>query len=250
MYPKYFARGISVEMLKIKRSLVLLVALLVPLFPVCANVAAKLRTGTIVPEDNLGPWSLYLRYSIKLWAILIMPMLTALLSALLANVEHRTKQWKQLFVLPFPRSAIFVSKWVALGGITLLSTFVFAFANMAGGLAIHFLRPETGLDLPIPWGEALLKPLISWLLSMAMMAIHLWISLRWSSFLVSLTIGFTGTVSNIFLLSSYLYEKAAFSPWAMPGYSYDDWLPVLAASCVGALVILVLAGVQFVRRDA
>ena len=250
MYLKYLGRGISAEALKIRRSLVLIVALLVPLFPAFANMAAKLRAGFILNEDNLEPWSLYMRYSIKLWAILIMPMVVALLSALLANEEHKTNQWKQLFVLPFPRSALFMSKWVALGGITLLSTLVFAVANIAGGVVIHLVHPEMGLGFPIPFGEGIVKPLISWLLSMMMMALHLWISLRWRSFLVSLTVGFMGAVSNIFLLSSYLYERAAISPWAMPGYSYDDWHLTLVGSCVGAVVILLLAGAQFVRRDA
>ena len=92
-------------------------------------------------------------------------------------------------------------------------------------------------------------PLLGWLLSMFMLSIHLWISLRWSSFLVSITVGFAASVSNIFFVSSYLFEKSALSPWAMPVQAYGDWPATLLAALIGAMLVYLLTRSWFIRRD-
>ena len=245
-------RGVWAETLKMKRSLALIVALLLPLFPAFVNVAETLRTGLARATDDveiLSPWALYLRSAINLWVILAMPIVVAILSALLANVDHKPKAWKMLFALPLPRGAIFAGKWASLVGITFLSMGVFVLANAVGGSLIQFLRPELGLGFPIPLREVVSKPLLGWLLSLFMLTIHLWISLRWPSFLVSIAVGFAGAVSNIFLIASYLYSKSLVSPWAMPAQAYGEWRAVLVASLIGTVCTYFLARQDFVRRD-
>lgn len=248
----YILRGIWSETLKLKRSLVLIVTLLIPLFPAFANVASCLQSGMGTALDDavgLSPWSLYFRYAFKLWTIFALPMIVAIISALLANVDHQPKTWKMLFALPFPRAGIFAGKWVALSGLTLLSNLVFTLANLAGGTLVHFVRPEVGLEFPVPVGEAFSVALISWLLSLLMISIHLWVSLRWSSFLVSITLGFIATVSNLFLIASYLFGRSAISPWAMPVQVYGDWQGSLPAALLGALLVSLLAWRGFASRD-
>jgi len=249
----YFFRGISVETLKLKRSLALWIALIIPLFPSVANIVDGLQHGMSTPlEDaaNRTPWSMLFYFAFRFWTILALPMIVAILSALMANTDHPPKAWKMLFALPFPRSAIFAGKWFGLAGLVLISNLVFTLANLVGGILIHYLRPDAGLEFPIPVGEALFAMFISWLLSLLMISIHLWISLRWSSFLVSIILGFSATVSNLFLIASYLYGKSAISPWAMPVQVYGDWQSSMPAALLGALLVSLLAGGQFTRRDA
>jgi ABC-2 type transport system permease protein len=249
----YSLRGVQVELFKLKRSLALIVALVIPLFPACANVADGIQHGLAVsPLDNpagLGPWSLLFRYAFKLWTIFALPMIVAILSALLAYTDHQPKAWKMLFTLPFPREAIFLGKWVALAALLLLSNLVFALANLGGGLLLRALHPEYGLDLPIPIGEAFAATLISWLLSLLMVTIHVWISLRWPSFLTSIVVGFVATVSNLFLIGSYLYGRVALSPWAMPVQVYDNWQGSLLVALPLSAFAAWLACRGFVRRD-
>ena len=144
---------------------------------------------------------------------------------------------------------MYAGKALTLAGITLLSMLAFAITNLACGLLIQFTHPEIGLDLTAAVPEAFARPLLAWLLSAFMLSIHLWISLRWSSFLVSLTVGAAAAIGNLFVLSSYLVKGAALSPWAMPARVYDDWQTSLIVSLVGAAVVYVLASRQFVRRD-
>lgn len=248
----YLSRGILAEILKLKRSLVLILTLVIPLFPSFANIADYLQSGSQPPLDGMvdpTPWSLYFHFSFELWTIFALPMVVAILSALLAYTDHHPKTWKVLFALSFPRAAIFTGKWVALAGLLLLSNLVFTLANLAGGVLIHFARPDYGLNFPIPVWDAFSRVLVSWLLSLLIVSIHLWISLRWSSFLVSLTVGFAATVSNLFLIASYMSNRVALSPWAMPVQVYGNWQGSLPVALIGALLVSLLAGQGFVNRD-
>jgi hypothetical protein len=248
----YTARSVRAESLKLKRSLALSAALLVPLFPSFANFASALQSHIgRMPEDPayLSMWSLYFRYSIKLWTIFAMPVVVALLSALLADVDYKGKGWKHLFAMGVPQSAVFAGKWFSLAGLSLVSTLVFASANLAGSLAAHYLRPDLGLDFPIPIGEAYGRPLLAWLLSLFMLSLHQWISLRWPGFLVSLAVGFAASVSNLFTISSYLFSSSYFSPWALPVQAYEDWRLPLALSLLGAALVYTAARREFIRRD-
>ena len=246
----HLIRAVLAESLKVKRSLALLSALVIPLVPAFVNLMMTVQGGVGKPALGLASaWSTYYLYAIKLWVIFAMPLIVSILAALLADVDHRARTWKQLFALPFPRPAIMASKWLALAGITLLSTLVFGAANLTGGILIHLLHPGQGLDPPIPVLEAFTKPLIAWLLSLFMVSIHMWISLRWTSFLVSATVGFAASVANLFLISSSLYKYSALSPWAMPIQTYDRWEAMLIPSLVGAVVVYWLAGRRFVRQD-
>jgi len=248
----YLIRGVRAEALKVKRSLALIAALVIPLFPAVVNLAGALRRGLAGDAEELaalGPWGLYVRYAIKFWVIFALPMVIALLAALLAQVDHKPKQWKQLFALAYPRSALYAAKWLALAGVTLLSTLVFAGANIVGGMIVAALRPDLGLELPLPLGEVVGKPLLAWALALAAISIHHWIALRWPSFLSSLAVGFAASVANLFLISSYLYERAAFFPWAMPSQAYGAWQGTLRASLIAAALVYALARAEFVRRD-
>jgi hypothetical protein len=249
---RYILRGCWAEALKLKRSLALVAAFLIPLFPSFINFASTLRSGVGRPiegMEDLTRWALYGVYANKFWTIFALPFIVAILSALLANVDHKPRVWKTILALSYPRGAVFASKWFALAGITLLSSLTFALYNLLSGVIIHFIRPELGLDFPAPVMDIVTKAFIGWLLAMFMISIHQWISLRWSSFLASVVVGFAASVSNIFLISSYLYNKAALSPWAMPVMVYEDYSLTLIISLIGAALVYLFARREFVRRD-
>lgn len=85
----YVWRGIGAEFLKVRRSQVLFVAILIPLFPAGLNFGEVMQRGGlhVFPDDipgTIGPWSLYFRSSIDFWAIFALPFIVAILSTLLA----------------------------------------------------------------------------------------------------------------------------------------------------------------------
>lgn len=246
----FLIRATGAESLKIKRSLALLSAVLVPLVPAFVNFMMTLQRGVGKPAMGItNPWSIYFMYAIKLWVIFALPLIVSVLAALLADVDYRAKAWKQILALPFPRPAVMAGKWLVLVGLALLSTLVFGAANLTGGVLIHLLHPERGLGAPIPVLEAFTQPLIAWLLALFMISIHLWISLRWSNFLVSIIIGFAAAVANIFLLSSGLYAHSAVFPWAMPAQAYDRWQATLVFSLIGAAAVYWMARCELLNRD-
>ncbi len=249
---RYVAAAVWAETLKLKRSLALAAAVIIPLFPVIGDLMGTLSRGLGTSPDDppgMAPWAFYVRMAIKLWTIFALPAVVALLSALLANVEHKPKAWKQVLALPVPRGAVFAAKWVALAAITLLSTLVFSGGNLLAGLALHYLRPELGLTWPAPLSEALVRPVLGWALGLFMVTIHLAVALRWRSFLVSIIAGFVAAVGNLFIVGSYLYVYSGYIPWAMPAQTYGDWAPTLALSLAGTAITYALARRAFVGRE-
>ena len=248
----FLLNGIQAEFLKVKRSQVLLVAIFIPLFPVGLSFGRVLQIGlsNIYDKDVLAPWSIYFRGSIDVWTIFALPFIVAIISSLLANVDHKTHQWKMLHALAFPRAGVFAGKWMVLMALTLLSVIVFSLGSIIAGLVAGLLHPELGLDWPVPLVDAFGRPLLAWLLSALMITIHLWISLRWSSFLVSILSGFFAVVLNIFMIGSFMNTYAAWSPWSLPSMVYPSVLPqYLVYSLAAMLVVYLLANAQFVRRD-
>ena len=245
-------RSVRVEFLKLKRSQVLWVALCIPLFPAALNFGQTLKYGLRSFGDglSLAPWSIYFQEAVRVWTMFALPFVVAILSAMLANRDHKTHQWKLLFALPFPRSAVFTGKWVVLMALNGLSSLVFMVMNVLSGLLVMCVRPELGLALPIPWAEVLLRPLLAWLLSTLMITIQLWISLHWTSFLTSILSGFLAFILNIYVLGSFMYKYAAFVPWSLPSLAYEVNVPgILRISLVISLVVYLLAQAEFVRRD-
>jgi hypothetical protein len=251
----YLWRGVRAEFLKIKRSQVLFVALLIPLFPAGLNFGEVLQRGLHVLESDtpgrLSPWSMYFRSSIDYWTIFALPLVVAVLSTLLANVDHQNHQWKELFSLAFPRTGVFAGKWTALMALCALSSIAFGIANILGGLAAGFLRPDLGLSLAtLPWIEAFSRPLLGWLLSSSMITIQLWISLHWSQFLVSILSGFLEVVVNLFVVGSFMAVVAGYVPWSMPSNTYTDgWPFTLMLSLFYTILVYLLANAEFIHRD-
>lgn len=248
-----YTNGIHAEWLKVKRSLVLLVALAIPIFPAGLNFGQTLQRGVrAMPGDPLemSAWTQYLRSSIDFWVIFALPMIVAILGALLANVDHKTRAWKVVCALPYPRAGVFTGKWVVLMGLTGLSALSFGVVNQVSGIIVHLLRPELGLGWHIPWAEAFLRPLLGWLLAAGMVTIQHWISIRWPNFLVSILTGFSVTVMNLFIIGSFMVSYAGYLPWSLPSLAYDPaWPQALATSAGFSLVAFTLALAEFKRRD-
>jgi hypothetical protein len=210
----YTARSVRAESLKLKRSLALSAALLVPLFPSFANFASALQSHIgRMPEDPayLSMWSLYFRYSIKLWTIFAMPVVVALLRALLGAVDVKGKGWKHMFAMGVPQSAVFAGKWFSLAGLSLVSTLVFASANWPAAWRPTTCAP-TWVGFPHPHRRGLRAPAAG----LAVVAVHAQPAPMDQPALaglpVSLAVGFAASVSNLFTISSYLFSSSYFSP--------------------------------------
>ncbi|MEM8933851.1 MAG: ABC transporter permease [Acidobacteriota bacterium] len=245
---KDYGRAIHAEIVKLKRSQSLGLMTLAPLMVVGIFFFAALRIADL---DGRG-WSWLVPNTIMAWTAVFLPLCVALMTAALADIEHRGQQWKHLFALPPSRAALYTAKVVVAFGLLALATLVLGLSTWLSGRVLGLVEPTNGFDTPFPLADwltysAVLLPSAGFLL-----AIQTWASLRYQSFVHSVGIGFAGTMIGVYLAS---LDRWPYFPWRLPIYLLEgfetgiypaQWLWGGAAGCV---LCTLVGGWEVTRRD-
>src|SRR6185295_10573476 len=164
-------------------------------------------------------WQTHSTNSFQIWAVFMMPLLIALVTALLNGIEHSDKQWKHLFALAVPRYAVYFAKLIVAQGLILMSTLVLGVLTVIVGVAGMYLRPELANAGPVPYVWLAKQAAFVWLASWLIIAIHTWISIRWSGFPIALGAGLGGTFFALFAASA---SVGKYYPWLLPMNIFVD----------------------------
>lgn len=239
-------RALHAELLKLKRTLAFRVIFVLPLLIALLQFLVILRTKTYARGFNL--WQTHPTNSFQIWAVFMMPLLIALVTALLNGIEHSDKQWKHLFALPVPRYSVYFAKLIVAQGLILMSTLVLGVMTVIVGVAGTYLRPELASAGPVPYVWLAKQVAFVWLASWLIIAIHTWISMRWSGFPIALGAGIGGTFFALFAASASLGK---YYPWLLPMNIFVDgrFATALVLGIGGGIVAAVLGCLEFVRRD-
>lgn len=256
-----FVRASRAEARKLRRTLALWAAVLVPLLVIVMTTALNLlrEVGPRVTGGPTAPWdSLMLNLVLFLWCLLGLPLFVALETALLAGLEHRENTWKHLFALAIPRWSIYAAK-LAIGILLLcLSSVVLALGIALEGLTLNVLRPDQGLALPVPWNDIVVRALSLTLAALLVLAIQTWVALRWRSFVVSVGLGIAGTIAALVVgISARTQPFVLLLPWSLPYATLTRDVAthtqlLTTASIIGILggaIVAVLGCWEVVRRD-
>jgi hypothetical protein len=197
------------EFAKLKGSLALLFALVVPVLPAVMCVLALLTR-----DDPVAWVSMIDRFVLPLYVMLVLPMSVAAFATLLAQIEYRARAWDNVLSLPVPAWQVYLAKGIVLAvavtGMTLLviaSTYLLGsvFGQLTGNMPRGVLSAP---DLPARLAATLAAA--SWLC-----AIQLWLALRFANFVVPLACGLAGTLIGLATLITGT-EKADWFPWVLP----------------------------------
>jgi lantibiotic transport system permease protein len=141
---------------------------------------------------------------------------------------------------------------VALGLIG-LSTPVLWAAMILAGLALRLLKPGIGFEAPPPLWPALGLALVSYLTSWLIIAIHTWIGVRWPNFVVAMSVEVAATVIAVIVLQS---KYNLYYPWTLPAVVTGEAIGSgrllyawIAAGSLGGVLVALLGGLEFTRRD-
>jgi lantibiotic transport system permease protein len=201
------ATAIAVEAMKLRRSLALLLGVVAP------ALIAIFVFFNLLRLDRASSWQTTLQGSTAIWAFFMLPMSVTALTALVAHTEHGPRAWDALRALPRPRWHLYAAKatvvLVVVAGMSLL----LAVATFAAVEAAAWIKPgiaPTG-NRDVAGYLALLGRvfLSAWLL----VAVQLWIALRYDSFVPALAVGIGGTFFAVVATSAKL---GAFMPWQLP----------------------------------
>ena len=202
-----FSTALAVEAYKLRRSLALLLATVAPLLITVFLFFNMLRL------EKARPWEMSLQSSAGIWAFFMLPMSVTALTALVAHTEHGPRAWDHLRALPLPRWHLYAAKAVCvLGVVAAMSLLLALFTTLAVELA-GWLKPVVAATgSPDIAGYLMLLGrifLAAWLL----VAVQLWIALRFASFVPALAVGIGGT---FFAVVATTAKIGAISPWQIP----------------------------------
>lgn len=237
-------RYLIVEILKLRRSLALLLCVAAP-FCVAA-------LGTVIALDgkNAVPLDRFAFAAPGIWAFLMLPLAVTALSVLMAQMEHGSKSWNHLLTLPRARPDVYLAKAVVmLGLVALMSALLFGF-TLAGTAILASLHPAgvTGRpDIGHLAGVLARMAIASGLMCM----LQLWVALRFRSFVPPLIFGIAGTFVAVATLGA---TKAAWFPWLlaidiMATNPAQQQLGLMLGGVGGAVALLVML-MDLSRREA
>ncbi len=258
------ARALGGEMLKIRRTLALWLALIAPAVVVAVQLAMIWDRRFYYREHGVarGAWLEYGAQTLVLWGLLMLPLFITLEAALVGQLEHASASWKRLFALPVSRSAIYAAKQIAAMSLIGLSIAMLTALIVLSGWSMRLWLPGLGFEAPVPlWAfaeYALTMYLGAWLI----IAIQTWVAHRWASFAVACGLGVAMTVAGVLVIQS---DWASYYPWTLPvmvanGFGeegmqtltgFTDGLPwrELLFGTLGGLLFAVWAARDVTRRD-
>lgn len=225
-----FLAVLDVELRKLKRSPAVLLAAVVP------TLIAVFLFFNLLRDKQPRPWDLWLQNAAAVWAFFMLPMGVTALAALVAQLEHGTRSWDHLRALPLPRWYLYAAKTLCvLAVIALMSVAVLVLSAGALQLAA-WIKPALA-----PTGEFhamhhVVRFAQVYLAALLLVAVQLWLALRYHSFIPTLAVGIGGTFFAVVASSARI---GIVLPWQIP-------LNVLATDpqrATTALLIGSLAGV-------
>ena len=196
-------RYLTAEVLKLRRSLALLLCVSAPFFVMVICVLIGLHSDKPMPLDR------YAMTGAAFWAFAMLPMTVTALSVLMAQMEHGPRTWDHLLALPGARRWLFLSKALVMLALV---------AAMSGGCSRCCLPARVRRRGP-PGRRALdVNELATTLARMAaasvlMCVLQLWTALRFRSFVPPLVLGIVGTFVAVAAASA---REGAYFPWLMP----------------------------------
>jgi ABC-2 type transport system permease protein len=235
-------RFLIVEILKLRRSLVMLLCLAAPALVAVMTVLIGIRTGDNVPMRN------YAQTGAAFWAFAMLPLSLTALSVLMAQMEHGPKSWDHLLSLPGGRRWLFLAKAMVMIALDAAMTLLLLGLLLAGAWLLPLFKPVSGSFDSAATAALLAKMFLA---SLLMAVIQLWAALRFRSFVPPLVLGILGTFISVAAASA---REGAYFPWLMPLHmlSSDPTMTVLALKigALGGLACLAVMLVDLGRREA
>lgn len=193
-------RLLHVEWLKLRRSVVWLLAVMSPLLAGVAGYAS-------VRIDGVEDWQRLFTVMSLLHALLFLPLLTGIYAAFLCRYEHTGGGWKLMLSLPVRRTQVYAVKLTVIMLLLAVTQLLFLLAVVLVGLTMGF--PDA-----LPWRELLHSGARGYAACLSLAALQLFVSVFFQSFAAPLAVNVIFTLPNLLVANSSTYGP--YYPWAQP----------------------------------
>lgn len=216
----YYRSSLSAEALKLKNTFSLWLSILAPCALVSMYVIVFWSKGEHFVPADANAWHRFAQQNFGIYTLMLMPIFIALLTSLTNGIEHKANGWKHLYTTPLPKSTIYIAKATTVVGLALLSTVVFILAFLAGGWFLNLVRPELGFGSTAGLGLVFITSLKLFLATFVIIAVQFWLSMRWSSFALSMG---AGVVAIITVVVGMRWEHMHYYPFAYPFFTINTF---------------------------
>ena len=191
-----FLKSVGVELLKMHRLRVLLIAILLAIASVAMSSTNLFSQSTINSFDDPAakPWAALL-LAMALFNALTQPVFVAVLASRQTDIEHSGAGWNLAATSGLTPGALCRVKLAAL-------TLLIVPAAVVQSAALIFVARTVGLSLPLDVGPWVTYTLLLALVNTAMCAYHLWLAAVVENQLVVMSVGLLGGFIGIYMLLS------------------------------------------------
>ncbi|MBM7702158.1 ABC transporter permease [Metabacillus iocasae] len=161
----------------------------------------------------------------------------AILTSMVATIEHQQSSWKQLISLPIPRWTVFASKFLMVS-IMLAVSCALAFIGTIGlGIGLDFEN--------IPYGDVAKNSFYPLLAALPVVALQLWLAIMCKNQSIPLSVGIFASV-----FSMYAHDIPNWVFWLWPYFvSIHNQVGYVYTGIALGFLILMMGIVDFNRRD-
>jgi ABC-type Na+ transport system ATPase subunit NatA len=228
---------LRLELLKLRRSLPLLLLVACPLLVVALNTGMALKSGGAA-FARPGFWFGFWQGNLALWTYFMLPLYIALVTALLNGNEHKHGTWRLLLSLPVTPRQLYLAKAALAWGCVLGAHLALGLLATLAAQLLAALRPTPPGMFDFSIALALAK--IS-LACLPVVLIQHALSWRFANFVLPLAVGIGATMGIIQLGSS---EYWVYFPWSYSLMASNGGAPEarhLALLLSGAVAVALLA---------
>jgi ABC-2 type transport system permease protein len=239
-----FSTALAVEAWKLRRSLALLLAAVAPL------LIAIFIFFNLTRFKQPMPWEMGLQTSAAIWAFFMLPMSVTALTALVAHTEHGPRAWDHLRALPLPRWHLYGAKALCVLGVVAAMSLLLGLLSTGAVVLAGWWKPAVAASGTPDFAAYLLVLARIFVAAWLLVAVQLWIALRYASFVPALATGIGGTFFAVVATSA---KAGMLLPWQIPvnqlaaDPSRADLTLVLG--CVGGAVAFALMLWRMSRRE-
>lgn len=215
------ARLLQAEMVKWRKSWILVAAVLGPMVQVVNLFMVLWFSENLVRRYRPG-FAFWVELNYLAWNVILLPILVALICDLSWEQELEARSWNHLLAQPVPREGHFYAKAIGHLVLVLLAQAVLLALLIPGGL---LLKRQLGqLMGDFPWATLIPFAGFSILASVPLVAFHTWLSARIPGLGVAVISGILGSLAAVKLAGS--LKLACLLPWGMAGQIvtyFDRW---------------------------
>lgn len=213
-----FFASVKAETLKLKRTIILWISLAGGVFiAVLLFSAYYFEWERFVPMPNTNPWTSYMTLSFTNISIFSLPLFIVILTSAMANIEHGSNTWKFLYVLPIPKWNFYFAKLAVILMLLAITYLTFLVTTLGCGYLLGTLRPDLEFNQYSPNVLSILSIVChSFIAALAFVGLQYWLSIRWKSYIVPVSIGLMGMITAIIVTGK--TKAALFFPYAFPHF--------------------------------